>query len=78
MLKMASESFIHALLLFLGLFLKITGWVPLYATWNCQVILPLMEDAKSDNKMFFLCLNWILSPVIQLEEGSSAFDKISG
>ena len=30
MLKMASESFIHTLLLFLGLFLKITGWVPLY------------------------------------------------
>ena len=29
MLKMASESFIHALLLFLGLFLKISRWVPL-------------------------------------------------
>ena len=28
MLKMASESFIHALLLFLGLFLKISRWVP--------------------------------------------------
>ena len=28
MLKMASESFIHALLLFLGLFLKISSWVP--------------------------------------------------
>ena len=28
MLKMASESFIHALLLFLGLFLKISLWVP--------------------------------------------------
>ena len=27
MLKMASESFIHALLLFLGLFLKISRWV---------------------------------------------------
>ena len=27
-LKMASESFIHALLLFLGLFLKISRWVP--------------------------------------------------
>ena len=30
MLKMASKSFIHALLLFLGLFLKISRWVPLY------------------------------------------------
>ena len=29
MLKMASETFIHALLLFLGLFLKISRWVPL-------------------------------------------------
>ena len=28
-LKMASESFIHALLLLLGLFLKISRWVPL-------------------------------------------------
>ena len=27
-LKMASESFIHALLLYLGLFLKIFLWVP--------------------------------------------------
>ena len=26
---MVSESFIHALLLFLGLFLKISSWVPL-------------------------------------------------
>ena len=30
MLKMASESFIHALLLFLDLFLKISRWVPLW------------------------------------------------
>ena len=29
MLIMVSESFIHALLLFLGLFLKISCWVPL-------------------------------------------------
>ena len=29
MLKMASKSFIHALLLFLGLFLKISRWVSL-------------------------------------------------
>ena len=29
MLEMASESLIHALLLFLGLFLKISLWVPL-------------------------------------------------
>ena len=27
--KMASESFIHALLLFLGLLLKISRWLPL-------------------------------------------------
>ena len=29
MLKMASESFILTLLMFLGLFLKISRWVPL-------------------------------------------------
>ena len=37
MLKMASESFIHALLLFLGLFLKISRSVPL----NCVLHLVL-------------------------------------
>ena len=30
MLKMPSKRFIYALLLFLGLFLKISRWVPLY------------------------------------------------
>ena len=30
MLKIVSENFIHALLLFLGLFLKISRWVPLF------------------------------------------------
>ena len=34
MLKMASESFIHALLLFLGLFHKICRWVPLNLYWR--------------------------------------------
>ena len=29
MFKIVSENFIHALLLFLGLFLKISRWVPL-------------------------------------------------
>ena len=29
MLKVVSENFIHALLLFLGLFLKISRWLPL-------------------------------------------------
>ena len=29
MLKIVSENFIHAFLLFLGLFLKISRWVPL-------------------------------------------------
>ena len=29
MLKIVSENFIHALLVFLGLFLKISRWVPL-------------------------------------------------
>ena len=33
MFKMASESFIHALLLFLGLFLHISLWVPLNRYW---------------------------------------------
>ena len=30
MLKIVSENFIHALLLFLGLFLNISRWVPLF------------------------------------------------
>ena len=30
MLKIVSENCIHALLLFLGLFLKISRWVPLF------------------------------------------------
>ena len=30
MLKIVSENFIHALVLFLGLFLKISRWVPLF------------------------------------------------
>ena len=36
MFKIASESFIHALLLFLGLFLKIFRWFPLFKAlpWN--------------------------------------------
>ena len=34
MLKIVSENFIHALLLFLGLFLKISRWVPL--TLSCS------------------------------------------
>ena len=32
MLKIVSENFIHAFLLFLGLFLKISRWVPLHWT----------------------------------------------
>ena len=36
MLKMDSQSFIHALLLFLGLFLKMSRWVPL-TTWEATV-----------------------------------------
>ena len=39
MLKIVSENFIHALLLFLGLFLKISRWVPLS--------LPVMEPSLS-------------------------------
>ena len=35
-LKMASESFIHVLLLFFGLFLKISRWVPLQTTPSLQ------------------------------------------
>ena len=35
MLKIVSENFIHALLLFLGLFLKISRWVPLIRGDRC-------------------------------------------
>ena len=35
MLKIVSENFIHALLLFLGLFLKISRWVPLSNYAHC-------------------------------------------
>ena len=34
MLKIVSENFIHALLLFLGLFLKISRWVPLVSKFK--------------------------------------------
>ena len=34
MRKIVSENFIHSLLLFLGLFLKISRWVPLYFKQN--------------------------------------------
>ena len=36
MLKIVSENFIHALLLFLGLFLKISRWVPLWRLKNVE------------------------------------------
>ena len=39
MLKMASETFIHALLLFLGLFLKISRWVPLMSISESLIFL---------------------------------------
>ena len=38
MLKIVSENFIHALLLFLGLFLKISRWVPLNIVPQITVI----------------------------------------
>ena len=38
MLKIVSENFIHALLLFLGLFLKIARWVPPNDTFTLKII----------------------------------------
>ena len=39
MLKIVSENFIHALLLFLGLFLKISRWVPLFLPQLKEVLI---------------------------------------
>ena len=48
MLKIVSENFIHALLLFLGLFLKISRWVPLHS--NVRFTIDKFED---ENVYFF-------------------------
>ena len=65
MLKMASESFIHSLLLVLGLFLKISRWVPLYMRFR------IMTSVEEEESYFvgtqfkwyffssFFCLNQI-------------------
>ena len=47
--KMASESFIHALLLFLGLLLKISRWVPLVMKnweWIWIHLAPLIKSCS--------------------------------
>ena len=46
MLKIVSENFIHALLLFLGLFLKISRWVPLNAHYAYRNLEYFIEDIK--------------------------------
>ena len=45
MLKIVSENFIYALLLFLSLFLKISRWVPLYC-WELGRI--IMDNKLND------------------------------
>ena len=56
MLKMASESFIHALLLFLGLFLKISLWVPpiLLRLWG---FLCVRDAGRKGNKIIDVLYN---------------------
>ena len=44
MLKMGSESFVHGLLLFLGLFLKISRWVPLYLVCISKLVLKFRDQ----------------------------------
>ena len=46
MLKIVSENFIHALLLFLGLFLNISRWVPLLFTVR-HVFVEFVEGMES-------------------------------
>ena len=54
MLKMASESFIHVLLLFLALFLKISRWVPLNSqtrvssSETINLVIPLETNTFQD------------------------------
>ena len=54
MLKMASESFIHVLLLFLDLFLKISRWVPLNSqtrvssSETINLVIPLETNTFQD------------------------------
>ena len=59
MLKMASESFIDALLLFLGLFLKISLWLPLTLSRTqayCTQISKLRSKKPEKKKLSHLSL----------------------
>ena len=44
MRKIVSENFFHALLLFLGLFLKISHWVPLYVGPSVTAHFPISVE----------------------------------
>ena len=58
MLKIVSENFIHALLLFLGLFLKISLWVPL------KVFIHLI--VSFDKLAFSNKLKYVKSPISKM------------
>ena len=51
---MASKSFIHALLLLLGLFLKIYRWVPLTQQWFCGWLVTFDDKTLKPPKIPYL------------------------
>ena len=70
MLKMASESFIHALLLFSGLFRKISRWVPLNAK-RLSLSGTLKRPEPTSQSRFSLA-SWLMVITDDLEHSSKS------
>ena len=74
MLKMVSESFIHALLFFLGLFLKNSSWVPLdvssetLAKEKVKTLLPFLLCPQAEDPLMMWRQPWQL--------GMGSHDKV--
>ena len=58
MLKIVSENFIHALLLFLGLFLKISRWVPPMIYGTGMQVFVVVQFIVGLNFIFFCYCVW--------------------
>ena len=54
MLKIVSENFIHALLLLLGLFLKISRWVLLFMPTRLSKVLTTFDITMNFKKLYFV------------------------
>ena len=78
--KMASENFIHAMLLFLGLLLKISRWVPLVVKnweWIWIHLAPVIKSCSIKNLNVLPdkgpLYNWDKPHVLQKTESSETF-----